>query len=152
MHNAPPVTYPVGRSRFPGVLSLSLWVLGAVVALLWWIGVDDHGWRGAVIALALCASGVVAGLGWWRTPTAELHWSGDNWSWTEAGKTRDGAVATRLDLQRWMLLAFEAPGASRWLWLERASEPARWDDLRRAVYSRARPQPLPEAPPHAARP
>lgn len=43
-----------------------------------------------------------------------------------------------LDLQGCVLLRWRAGrGAVGWLWLDRASAPARWDDLRRAVYSRA---------------
>jgi toxin CptA len=53
-----------------------------------------------------------------------------------------------LDLQRSMLVRWAGSGGSRWFWLERASRAERWEDLRRAVYSRAAPQ----APPDAKRP
>ena len=63
-----------------------------------------------------------------------------------------GAIRVALDLQRCMLLHWTALGASRWLGLERAHPADRWDALRRAVYSRARPQTPTQAEPPAANP
>ena len=45
-----------------------------------------------------------------------------------------------LDLQRWMLLEGKTVSGTHWFWVERRGQPERWDDMRRAVYSRARPQ------------
>ncbi|HEY0202238.1 MAG TPA: hypothetical protein VGC24_11145, partial [Burkholderiaceae bacterium] len=47
-----------------------------------------------------------------------------------------------LDLQSRLLLALYARPGGRghciWLWLEHRTNPLRWQDLRRALYSRAR--------------
>ncbi|WP_395687177.1 hypothetical protein [Caenimonas koreensis] len=151
MHNAPSVTYPVGRSRFSGWLSLLLWLVGLASVLMWWNTAAAPGWRGFAMALAVVVAGICAGVAWWRSAVGQLHWDGESWQWTQHLATREGTVTTRLDLQKWMLLQWQAGDASRWLWLERSREPASWDDLRRAVYSRARPNPLPMAQPAAGR-
>ena len=150
MNSAPSVNYPVGRSRFSGALALATWLLGAAAAALWWVGVPASSWRGGVVLAVLVVAGAMAGLSWWRSAAGELGWNGEAWSWTERRTTREGAVTTCLDLQQWLLLRWAGQGVSRWLWLEQSRAPARWDDLRRAVYSRARAQPLHEGKPPAA--
>jgi hypothetical protein len=35
-----------------------------------------------------------------------------------------------------------APGRVQWRWLERSAAPARWGDLRRALYQRSLPKPV----------
>jgi len=58
-----------------------------------------------------------------------------------------------LDVQFSLLLYLaEANAARRWVWLDRSDMPERWQDLRRAVYSRAGSDALPGAEPPAARP
>ena len=78
-------------------------------------------------------------------PRGTLAWDRQSWTWTAAGVTDLGAVEVCLDLQQCLLLHFRSQSASRWLWLERSHCAGRWDDLRRAVYSRARPQTPPGA-------
>jgi toxin CptA len=43
-----------------------------------------------------------------------------------------------LDTQSLLLVRLDEPTQrARWLWLERRARPERWQDLRRAIYSRA---------------
>ncbi|MBI2770071.1 MAG: hypothetical protein HYX47_10640 [Burkholderiales bacterium] len=150
MHSAPSVTYPVGRSRFMGLLAAGLWLGGAVAAGWWWAQSDAAGWRHGIALAVLAAAGAHAALAWWRSPQGDLAWDGSGWAWDGAGAA--GSLHVALDLQRHMLVRWNGPGRSGWLWLERARSPARWQDLRRAVYSRARPDALPGAPQPAAKP
>jgi hypothetical protein len=79
------------------------------------------------------ACGGRAALAWLRAPAGILAWDGREWTWE--GAPLDGPPAAALDLQAWLLLRLH--GHPRWLWLERAAKPQRWDALRRAVYSPA---------------
>ena len=152
MHGAPSVSYPVGRSRFAGLLLLTAWLAGAATALASWLQGQPFAWRIAVVASLLAAAGVFAGLAWWRSASGTLAWDGDGWTWSGSSRSYPGEVDVGLDLQRWLLLRFSGDGATHWSWLERSRHAERWDDLRRAVYSRARPQALPGAQPPAAKP
>ena len=154
MHGAPSVSYPVGRAPLAAVLLLAAWLCGAAAATAWWWqqGSGFFGWRLSAMLLALSLAGTVAATSWWRAPSGTLAWDGECWTWMSRSGTETGCVRVALDLQRSLLLHWSAPGASRWLWLVRASHAERWDDLRRAVYSRARPQALQQAEPPAAKP
>lgn len=44
-----------------------------------------------------------------------------------------------LDLQSYLWVHAITGRGHVWLWLERSAQPERWMDLRRAVYSRAKP-------------
>jgi toxin CptA len=142
MHGAPSVSYPVGRSRFAAGLLLLVWLLGTAAVILWAIQVRVPGWQRAASLLLVLAAGLWAAWSWWRAPRGALSWDGENWSWSAAGQEGTGSVEIGLDLQHWLLLRWNGGNPSRWLWLERARCLERWDDLRRAVYSRARPQAL----------
>jgi toxin CptA len=139
MHSAPSVSYPVGRSPFAGTLLLLIWLVGAVAVGVWWSFVSVGSWRHVVAALTLCAGGAFAARQWWLTPDGVLAWNGETWNWEAPACTQDGSTAVALDLQRCMLLRWVANGSVSWLWLERSRRSDRWDDVRRAVYSRARP-------------
>jgi toxin CptA len=141
MHNAPPVSYPVGRSRFQAGLQAALWLLGAATVALWCWQVDTLGWRQGVAALAVLGAGLFAGVAWWKTPVAALRWDGQQWFWSGGGTTFAVQVSVHLDVQHHLLLRLR-PDAGRplWCWAERASQPPHWRSLRRAVYSPARPQ------------
>jgi toxin CptA len=152
MHNAPSVSYPVGRSLLAGGLAAAVWLLGALVAVQWILQSQVSGWRLGAAGIVLAFGATAAGWTWWITPHGTLAWDGQSWVWTGASGTDIGAVEVRLDLQRCLLLHFRGPPASRWLWLERSHCAERWDDLRRAVYSRARPQTPPEAEAGVAKP
>jgi toxin CptA len=134
MHSAPSVTYPVGRSRFAAGLLLLTWLLGGVAIALWGLQTQAPGWRLAAGALCWVTAGALAGAHWWRSPSGTLTWNGADWSWS--GRADAGVLEVCLDLQRSMLVRHVASGESQWFWLERASQPQRWDDVRRAVYSR----------------
>jgi len=145
MHNAPSVTYPVGRSLLAGGVGALLWLLGVVVTVQWIRQSPVSGWRLVAAVMVPALAALAAGWNWWIMPRGTLAWDGQSWTWTGAAGINFGAVEVCLDLQYFLLLHFRSQATSRWLWLERNRSPERWDDLRRAVYSRARPQTMPEA-------
>lgn len=151
MHNAPSVSYPAGRSRFAALLLLGAWLLGCAAALLWQAQAPGIVRLGVMLA-ALAASGLFAAWQWRRTPGGILAWDGAQWNWSAMPEAAATRVEVALDLQRTLLLRWTADGAARWIWVERAARPERWDDLRRAVYSRARPTALQQADRLAAKP
>ena len=148
MHNAPSVAYPVGRPLLVVLLAGSLWLAGLAVTLAWWATADPAGWRQVAAGLALVGSGGWALASWLRSPAGELRWDGLEWSGPRGGNAL--ALDVALDLQQVLLVRFPASGSPGWLWLERRRCPQRWPDLRRAVYSRARPQAPPPGPPPAS--
>ncbi|MEO7390876.1 MAG: hypothetical protein ABIU58_01800 [Ramlibacter sp.] len=152
MHSAPAVTYPVGRSRAAGWLLLALWLLALVSTLLWWNQLQTPGWRISSAFVVLGASGALASAAWWRTPEGMLSWDGSAWGWSVWQSGAAGSLQVSLDLQDWLLVRWQAGAASQWLVAERTSDAVRWDDFRRAVYFRARPETLHRAPPPAAKP
>ncbi len=137
MHNAPAVTYPVGRSSIQGALGLVLWLLGLAAIIAWALTWPDA--RLVAAAASLCAAAAaLAAVAWWRTEAGDLQWDGDDWQLRLRGRADGGKPVVALDLQVCLLLRWNGvDSAGGWLWLDRASAPARWDDLRRAVYSRA---------------
>ena len=139
MHNAPSVSYPVGRCRFAGALVFAAWCAGAVTLAAWAWALPAGGVRQIGGLAVLLVAGAAAVLSWRRQPTGLLAWDGTGWRWADGSGERPGSIAVALDLQTWMLLHWkgDASGAL-WLWLERNREPQAWDALRRAVYSRAR--------------
>jgi toxin CptA len=152
MHNAPSVSYPVGRSLVAGALAAAAWLLGALACVQWTVQSQVSGWRLGAAGIALAAAALVSARNWQAMPRGILGWDGQSWTWTGAGKTDIGTVEVCLDVQQCLLVHFRGRAVSHWLWLERAHCAERWDDLRRAVYSRARPQTLPKAEPGAAEP
>ena len=138
MHSAPSVTYPVGRSPFAGALLLIIWLAAAAALGAWSTRAPD--WRLAAAALLWLATGAWAARQWWRSPAGAVAWDGESWNWSAGEGSGSGMLEVSLDLQRSMLVRSGGKGASRWFWLERASRAERWDDLRRAVYSRAAPR------------
>lgn len=139
MHNAPSVTYPVGRSRFLGRLQVALWLVGVAVVAAWCMQVDTLGWRQALAVVSLVLAGGFAWHGWRRMPAGRVHWDGQQWFWTCAAEPYAVALSVHLDWQRHMLLCLQSVGAAPlWCWVEQSSQPQRWRDLRRAVYSPAR--------------
>jgi toxin CptA len=137
MHSAPSVTYPVGRSSFAALVSLSLWAAAAAATCAWWLNSPVWSWRLAVALLLLIFAGVWAVAGWWRSPSGELGWTAEGWAWSLAPSSGAGTLRVGLDFQQWMLVRWMGAGRSHWLWLERGRCAERWNDLRRAVYSHA---------------
>ena len=150
MHNAPSVSYPVGRPLFAGLLATGLWTAGVAVTWYWLRESDAPGWRQAAGAFALGVSGAWSLQVWLRSPRGEMHWDGAGWTAPHTAGT--GSVEVALDLQQVMLVRWLGAHSAHWIWLERGSSPQRWLDLRRAVYSRARPPALSPARPPAATP
>jgi toxin CptA len=140
MHSAPSVNYPVGRSPFAGTLLLLVWLLGAMAVALWWSLMAAGSWRLLLAGLAVGAVGALAARQWWLTPAGDLTWDGEAWNWKPAAGSQEGSLHVAVDLQRWLLLRWATSGSVSWLWLERSRRSDRWDDVRRAVYSRARPE------------
>ena len=151
MHNAPSVTYPVGRSSLAGALLGTVWACGALCCLAWWWQ-GAGGWRLALMAAVVAIAGACAWRAWVRSAAGTLAWSGECWTWHAAGKEESGAPEVSVDLQAMLLVRWNGDATHRWLWLERANDPPRWADLRRAVYSRARPDALRGANPPTATP
>jgi toxin CptA len=152
MHSAPSVSYPAGRSRFAAALLLFAWLLGAAVTALWWLQSQSPAWRLSVASLVLGVAGAVAAWNWWHSEPGILAWDGATWSWSNQRGLHTGTIQVSLDLQQCVLLRWTSENGSRWFWLERAGTAERWDDLRRAVYSRARLEVLPDLRAPAAKP
>lgn len=135
MHSAPSVSYPVGRSRFALLVAAVAWLAGAAGIVAWRLHVPASLLESLAVVAVVVAGGAIAWRAWARSPIGTLSWDGSAWTWS-AGAAETGSVQAVLDIQRVMLLRWEAGRVTRWLWLERAMQPSRWDDVRRAVYSR----------------
>jgi hypothetical protein len=148
MHDAPAVSYPAGRSFFALAAILVLWLLGATGIALWSVRAPVAPLHLAIVWGAVIATGAIALRSWFRSPAGTLSWNGQGWTWTRVNSGSDaGTPEAVLDAQHRLLLRWRGAGIVQWLWLERSARPAAWDDLRRAVYSRARPEGLPGAQP-----
>ena len=138
MHNAPAVTYPMGRSHFQAGLLGVLIFAGLLVELMWCLAPGVLDWRQGVLALCLLMAGLWAGLNWQRSPVGRLRWDGQVWCWTETHTAVEtwGTLSVHLDLQKVLLLCLRPEtGAPLWLWPEQNTRPVRWQDLRRAVFA-----------------
>jgi hypothetical protein len=147
MHNAPAVSYPAGRSFLALAAITGIWLLGGAGVALWAAQVPGTPWRMAAVVAVVAGVGAISLVSWSRSSLGSLSWDGQHWTWAAAGSNRqDGTPEVALDAQRLLLLRWQSSGGGdggcgiRWLWLERGAQPAAWDDLRRAVYSRARPR------------
>lgn len=143
----PAVVYPVRRSRTLRWLLVAV-VLMSAAGLGLWAGQG----AGSAVRIALFAAGVAlllaaAGvLHFWRHQfLGALRWDGESWSLQPQtpGAASLALIAppqVLLDLQSclWVDVQHVTRGRA-WLWLEQSAHPERWRDLRRAVYSRARP-------------
>ena len=141
MHNAPSVSYPVGRCAFQRQLYLLLmlatlavlgaWALNQGITRVWW----------AAVWLAMFGS--VLGAFSLRY-VATLSWSGQHWCLhDQSGKKPDvlGEVEVILDTQKTLLLRWQPtsdklPTSFVWLWLGAELPSSRWQELRCAVYQR----------------
>ena len=66
MHSAPAVRYPVGRSRWHGLLLLGLSGLGLLAVILWTLSLDTPGWRQGLFVLLFVPAVALAWRQWWR--------------------------------------------------------------------------------------
>ena len=83
----------------------------------------------------------MAGRFWHASPCGTLVWNGAHWLLESPQGVAlcmpCSQLHVPLDLQRRLGLHLQPQaGPALWLWLEQRSLPMRWDDLRRAVYSR----------------
>jgi toxin CptA len=138
MHNAPSVNYPVGRSRLAGALLLSTWAAGVVAVAIWMAQTGASAIPAGLAWSTVLLSGLLAARTWARTPDGLLAWDGQTWTWSVGERVLEAHPEAVLDLQHALLLRLGEGRRASWLWLEKRALPARWDDLRRAVYSRAR--------------
>lgn len=140
MHNAPAVSYPVGRSFVREACLLLPWLLAGLVCAVWALQSEQfyaaHG-----LGLLLWLSGAWLVQAELRRPTEGLlAWDGQSWVWEAGGRRYVGALRLRLDWQQGVVLEFrplDGPGV--WLWIERGMAPRLWDGLRRALYAPAAP-------------
>ena len=142
MHNAPSVSYPVGRCAFQRVTFVALSGITASVMLVWCM-LQPVSWPMCVCALATLV-GIVLGWRSWQTPAGTLSWDGQVWCWHSRGDRLDdeiGHIAVALDVQNTLLLKWQplsdtliAPRC--YLWLGRGRAASRWQNLRCAVYAR----------------
>jgi len=141
MHNAPSVSYPVGRCAFQRWLYVGFTVLTSAVLWAWAL---DQGLTFAWYAAT--TSAVVAGcLGWQALRMrAMLTWDGQVWclhDQTTGDEDALGVVYVALDVQTALLLRWQPASdalnaKSQWLWLGAQSTGDAWQNLRRAVYQR----------------
>lgn len=141
-HSAPPVVYPLGRSRFQACLLAGLWCAGAFSILLWVYASPPIDWRVYFAGLAVMTSGLAAFIGWKNTSVGQLVWDGQSWRWEgsdyQAGIS-DQHISVIADFQHLILIRLEDEAQkSMCMWCERASFPERWLDFRRAVFSPGR--------------
>jgi hypothetical protein len=143
MHGPPAVSFPFGRSRVFGFLLLAASLAGALVCAAWYRQMDTPGWRLALALLVWVMGALMAWQTWRGVASGLLQWDGREWQLHVAGLASVGQPTVRLDWLGSMLLSWQpARGRStEWLCVERASDPQHWDDLRRAVYSRATAEP-----------
>ena len=143
IHNAPAVVYPIGRSRFLGQLLFALWFAGLLSVMGWILTSQRFDWRFVMAFPLVLTAGVAGWLSWRNQPTGELRWDGSVWLW-ESGSYRAGVAEQKIvimaDFQSSILLRLKnSASASLWLWPEKRTFPARWLDLRRAIYSTPKP-------------
>jgi len=137
MHNAPAVSYPVGRSYFHAALVACVVVASAAILLVWTVQSDAWLARHTVAWLVWLLCLFFAALGWWRSPQGVLRFTGDSWQWVDPAQTQQVTLVVQLDWQQTLLVrTSDAQSRVRWLWLARSRQPQRWLDLRRAVFAR----------------
>ena len=144
-HNAPPVVYPIGRSRSQGLALLAFWFAGLFGVAFWAHHAGGVDWRILWALVAVLLAGAAAFAGWRNSPVGQLAWDGQSWRWESPGYQTGVAEQTLsvvADFQNLLMLRLENQARARlWLWTERSAFPARWMDLRRAVYSPLRAAP-----------
>lgn len=141
MHNAPSVSYPVGRCAFQRWLYVFFIVLTSTVLLAWALNQGVTWIWGVAVGFATLA--IFSG-GRALHQAGMLTWDGQVWCLHDQGADHEdalGEVHVMLDVQKALLLRWQPAsdtlnGKSRWLWLGPQASDNRWQDLRRAVYQR----------------
>lgn len=136
MHNAPAVSYPVGRSRFQAKLLSAVCLLGMLTCTVWFNQAQTPDWRQWLMLFGTLVTPIATYWQWRQTVTGQLAWEGLNWSWTESEVVVTVQLAKILDVQHAMLLMLRSTHGAQffWIWVERDASPARWLALRRAVH------------------
>ena len=144
MHGAPSVSYPVGRSRIANRLLLLLWISGAACTVAACARSGKMDWRSGLLVLCFLGASMAGWRGSSRRDSSDvLDFDGSRWSIRGAKRLQAAGARIALDGQSWLLLRMtEAGGACRWVWVDRRTMPERWQNLRRAVYSRPIPASL----------
>ena len=151
--HAPAVLYPLRHSRVLATLLFALGLLGALVLIAWAVLGTRAPFRGSVaVAIGVWLAAVAGGVHFWlQQPLGALRWDGQHWTLLGVrpdadAKLLSGPPEVFLDLQSHLWVQVSPTGhRGIWLWLERSGQPERWMDLRRAVYSRAKPGADPDA-------
>lgn len=139
--------YPLRRSLLlGGVLLAVLMACGAGLTawLFWGSNAALIGPVGAA-GFLWCVAAASALHFWFYQFTGSIRWDGKDWALESSESVAARMVLSVapdpvLDLQSHLWLHVLTPERGRiWLWVERSARPERWLDLRRAVYSRARP-------------
>ncbi|MBT9514001.1 MAG: hypothetical protein IV104_16805 [Acidovorax sp.] len=142
----PAVQYPLRRSLALGAVLVGLLLAGAGVLAAWVLGGVRSPLVVGTAAAGLWLTAAACALHFWlRQFVGVLRWDGQ--AWTQEGGpegkifwalSRPPEVILDLQTHLWVR-AFPLGHRGIWLWLERSSQPERWMDMRRAVYSRAKP-------------
>ncbi len=139
--------YALRRSRLLGGLLVALLLVSATGLMIWLIQTGDVQ-SPLRISAAACIWWVAAASafhGWFFQPSGGIRWDGMTWTLEAsssgvAWRALSGPPEVVLDLQSHLWLCVIPVGHRRtWIWLECSAQPERWLDLRRAVYSRAKP-------------
>lgn len=141
MHNAPSVSYPVGRCAFQRQLYLLL-LLATLAVLGAWALIQGFTRVWCAAALLAMVGGLLGALS--LRFVATLSWSGQRWCLhNQSGKKPDvfGELEVILDTQKTLLLRWQPtsdklPTSFVWLWLGSELPSSRWQELRCAVYQR----------------
>jgi hypothetical protein len=143
---APAVLYPVRRSMALGVALVVLLTAGAAVLWAWLAEGATLSWVPVCTAGGVWLMAATGAVHFWRQQfVGSLRWDGQGWVLESDGPEKifralSAQPEVLLDLQAHLWVCVSPWGHHRtWLWLERASQPERWLDMRRAVYSRAVP-------------
>jgi len=142
MHNAPSVSYPVGRCAFQYWLYVIFTVLTSAMLMIWALNQStSRFWCFAALAAAFATC-----MGWRALKhVGTLTWDGQVWclhDQTPVSEDELGCVQVSLDMQSTLLLCWQPASETLrtkpvWLWLSAQASSTHWQDLRRAVYQRA---------------
>jgi cytochrome c biogenesis protein CcdA len=136
MHNAPAVSYPVGRSHVQAALLIFLLLAGLVTRFLW-VANALWDWRQTLMIVSLCLAMLFAWQEWQRTRQGMLSWDGAVWWFSGVQSSVMGSMSVQLDFQFILLLKMTPlSGPPLWLWAERKRLEPLWVPLRHAVFSR----------------
>jgi toxin CptA len=142
-HSAPPVVYPLGRSRFEVALVALTWLAGALLVFVWALRGSAPDWRIALGIVAVATAGLGAWAGLRKPAAGRLAWDGQHWRREDLPGLEvlpELELEVAADFQRALLLRLESPQRGvLWCWVQRSFMPERWGDLRRAVHAPAAP-------------